>query len=153
MGVVCGASNYSVSLYHLVNHAFFKALLFLGAGSIIHVLSNEQDIRKMGGLIKNLPLTYFLLAAGSLSLIGFPFLTGFYSKDLILELVYEKYFFNFFYCLILITTLFTAFYSIRLIFLVFIDNFKFFNLKTKLIKEGSKIFIYPLILLLFGSVC
>ena len=77
MGVVCGASNFSVSLYLLVNHAFFKALLFLGAGSIIQVKSNEQDIRKMGGLIKNLPLTYFLLAAGSLSLIGFPFLTGF----------------------------------------------------------------------------
>jgi len=152
MAVICGASNYSVGLYHLVNHAFFKALLFLGAGSIIHVLSNEQDIRKMGGLIKNLPLTYFLLSTGSLSLMGFPFLTGFYSKDLILELVYEKSFINFFYCLILFTALLTAFYSIRLLYIVFIDNVKFFYFKTKLIKEGPNLFIYPLISLFFGSV-
>lgn len=152
MGVICGASNYSVGLYHLVNHAFFKALLFLGAGSIIHVLSNEQDIRKMGGLINNLPLTYFLLSTGSLSLMGLPFLTGFYSKDLILELVYEKSFINFFYCLILFTTFLTAFYSMRLLYIVFIDNVKFFNFKTKLIKEGPNLFIYPLISLFFGSV-
>ena len=83
---------------------------------------------------------------------GFPFLTGFYSKDLILELVYEKAFIKIFYCLILFTALLTAFYSIRLLYIVFIDNVKFFNFKTKLIKEGPNLFIYPLISLFFGSV-
>jgi NADH-ubiquinone oxidoreductase chain 5 len=86
-----GMSNYNVSLFHLFNHGFFKALLFLGAGSIIHALNDEQDMRKMGGLIKLLPLTYIAILIGSLSLMGFPFLTGFYSKDMILELVFVKY--------------------------------------------------------------
>jgi len=70
---------------------FFKALLFLGAGSIIHILNNEQDMRKMGGLIKSLPFTYSLMLIGSLSLMGFPFLTGFYSKDAILEFTFAQY--------------------------------------------------------------
>jgi NADH-ubiquinone oxidoreductase chain 5 len=87
----CGVSNYSVSLFHLMNHAFFKALLFLSAGSVIHALADEQDMRKMGGLFKALPLTYSLMLIGSLSLMGFPFLTGFYSKDAILELTYASY--------------------------------------------------------------
>lgn len=82
----CGLSNYTVSIFHLSNHAFFKALLFLSAGSIIHALSDEQDIRKMGSLINFLPVTYSLMLIGSLALAGFPFLTGFYSKDFILEL-------------------------------------------------------------------
>ena len=82
----CGLSNYSVSMFHLYNHAFFKALLFLCAGSVIHSLSDEQDIRKMGSLINFLPITYSLMLIGSLALAGFPFLTGFYSKDFILEL-------------------------------------------------------------------
>lgn len=90
MIMICGLSSYSVSLFHLINHAFFKALLFLSAGSVIHAISDEQDMRKMGGLIKYLPLTYVMTLIGSLSLMGFPYLTGFYSKDLILELVYER---------------------------------------------------------------
>ena len=84
----CGLSNYSLAFFHLTNHAFFKALLFLSAGSIIHGLFNEQDIRKMGGLIKLFPYTYVSIFIGSLALIGFPFLTGFYSKDIILEFTY-----------------------------------------------------------------
>ena len=91
MVMICGLSSYSVSLFHLVNHAFFKALLFLSAGSVIHAISDEQDMRKMGGVIKSLPFSYVMILIGSLSLIGFPYLTGFYSKDLILELVYEKH--------------------------------------------------------------
>jgi NADH-ubiquinone oxidoreductase chain 5 len=91
MTFVCGASNYATGLFHLSNHAFFKALLFLSAGSIIHSLGNEQDIRKMGGLINIMPLTYAMFLIGSLSLAGFPFLSGFYSKDVILELIYTKY--------------------------------------------------------------
>lgn len=82
----CGLSNYSVGMFHLSNHAFFKALLFLCAGSVIHAISDEQDIRKMGSLINFLPITYSLMLIGSLALAGFPFLTGFYSKDFILEL-------------------------------------------------------------------
>ncbi|KAL3499591.1 hypothetical protein ACH5RR_038684 [Cinchona calisaya] len=84
----CGISNYSVSVFHLMNHAFFKALLFLSAGSVIHAMSDEQDMRKMGGLASSFPFTYAMMLIGSLSLIGFPFLTGFYSKDVILELAY-----------------------------------------------------------------
>jgi NADH-ubiquinone oxidoreductase chain 5 len=91
MTFVCGLSNYSTGLFHLANHAFFKALLFLSAGSVIHGLSNEQDIRKMGGLFKLMPFTYALFLIGSLALAGFPFLSGFYSKDVILELAFTKY--------------------------------------------------------------
>lgn len=87
----CGVSSYHVSLFHLANHAFFKALLFLSAGSIIHSLSNEQDMRKYGGIMNLLPFTSIMLLIGSLSLMGLPFLTGFYSKDLILEIAYSKY--------------------------------------------------------------
>jgi NADH:ubiquinone oxidoreductase subunit 5 (subunit L)/multisubunit Na+/H+ antiporter MnhA subunit len=90
----CGLSNYSAGLFHLFNHGFFKALLFLGAGSVIHALLDEQDMRKMGGLIKLLPLTYVSILIGSLALFGFPFLSGFYSKDVILELVYSKFSFS-----------------------------------------------------------
>jgi len=91
MFFVCGLSGYNIGLFHLVNHAFFKALLFLSAGAIIHSLSNEQDMRKYGGLIRILPFTYIMLLIGSLSLMGFPFLTGYYSKDLILEFAFSKY--------------------------------------------------------------
>jgi len=91
MVFACGVSNYSVSVFHLANHAFFKALLFLGAGSVIHAVSDEQDMRKMGGLKKVIPFTYAMMLIGSFSLSGFPFLTGFYSKDVILEVSFAKY--------------------------------------------------------------
>ena len=90
--MACGLSQYSISLFHLMNHAFFKALLFLSAGSVIHALADEQDMRKMGGLIRSIPFTYTMMVIGSLSLMGFPYLTGFYSKDLILELAYDQYY-------------------------------------------------------------
>lgn len=91
MFCVCGFSQYQVSLFHLVNHAFFKALLFLAAGSVIHAMRNEQDIRYMGGLEKYLPITYVTMLIGSLSLAGFPFLSGFYSKDVIIELTLVEF--------------------------------------------------------------
>jgi len=118
----CGLSNYHVSLFHLVNHAFFKALLFLSAGAIIHSLSNEQDMRKFGALAPLLPFTSIMLLIGSLSLMGFPFLTGFYSKDLILELALTKYTIegSFAYALGLITAFFTSFYSFRVFYMTFI---------------------------------
>jgi NADH-ubiquinone oxidoreductase chain 5 len=117
----CGLSNYGVSMFHLVNHAYFKALLFLSAGSVIHALCDEQDMRKMGGLLKLLPYTYVMMFIGSLSLMGFPFLTGFYSKDVILELTYSKYtiYSNFSYWLGLISAFFTSYYSFRLLYLTF----------------------------------
>jgi NADH-ubiquinone oxidoreductase chain 5 len=86
MVFVCGLSGYTLSLFHLANHAFFKALLFLSAGSVIHAVLNEQDLRRMGGFLKFLPHTYAVFVVGSLALIGFPFLSGFYSKDVILEI-------------------------------------------------------------------
>jgi len=118
----CGLSNYHVGLFHLINHAFFKALLFLSAGAIIHSLSNEQDIRKFGALITLLPFTATMFLVGTLALIGLPFLTGFYSKDLILEVALTKYSFegSFAYSLGLITAFLTSFYSFRLFMLTFL---------------------------------
>src|SRR5271155_2714958 len=109
----CGLSNYHVSVFHLTNHAFFKALLFLSAGAVIHSMSNEQDMRKLGGLVTVLPFTFVMFLIGSLALVGFPFLTGFYSKDLILELALTRYTVegSFSYTLGLITAFFTSFYS------------------------------------------
>jgi len=92
MVLACGISYYSVGLFHLINHAFFKALLFLTAGSIIHALRDEQDVRKMGSMIQFLPLSYILMLVGSLSLAGTPFLAGYYSKDLLLELTTKQYY-------------------------------------------------------------
>jgi NADH-ubiquinone oxidoreductase chain 5 len=86
MFYTCGLGNFSISLYHLTNHAFFKALLFLCAGAVIHVLQGEQDLRRMGGLINVLPITYIAMLIASLSLLGFPYLSGFYSKDMLIEL-------------------------------------------------------------------
>ena len=122
MMMAIGLSQYNVALMHTVNHAFFKALLFLGAGAVIHSFADQQDIRKMGGLIKFLPFTYSVMLTGTLSLLAFPFLTGFYSKDLILELAIGKYSFSGLYAYILgsITAGITAFYSFRLISLVFL---------------------------------
>ena len=123
MVFACGLSNYSVGIFHLVNHAFFKALLFLSAGSVIHSLANEQDMRKMGGLKKLLPFSYSMTVIGSLALIGFPFLAGFYSKDLILEIAYGKYSVpgHYSYYLGSFSAFFTAFYSTRLIYLTFLS--------------------------------
>ena len=91
MVFACGLSGYNISLFHLFNHAFFKALLFLAAGAIIHALLNEQDLRRMGKLLKIMPIAYISVLIGSLALMGFPFLAGFYSKDAILEIAHAKY--------------------------------------------------------------
>lgn len=121
MVFACGLSSYSLSLFHLANHAFFKALLFLSAGAVIHSISNEQDLRRFGALIRVLPYTYAMFLIGSLALMGFPFLTGFYSKDIILEVAASTVTVpgTFAYWLGLITAFFTAFYSFRLLYLAF----------------------------------
>ena len=124
MVFACGLSNYNVGVFHLANHAFFKALLFLGAGSVIHAVSDEQDMRKMGGLRKLVPFTYSVMMIGSLALMGFPFLTGFYSKDVILEVAYGKFTSegHFAYILGTLAAFFTAFYSMRLAHLTFLSE-------------------------------
>lgn len=120
----CGLSGYEYALFHLSNHAFFKALLFLSAGAIIHAVGDEQDIRKMGGLQKKLPFTYAVMLIGSLALMGFPFLSGFYSKDGILELAYARQdaLGDFAFILGVLAAFSTSFYSIRLLVLVFLVN-------------------------------
>jgi NADH-ubiquinone oxidoreductase chain 5 len=117
----CGLSSYALSLFHLANHAFFKALLFLSAGAVIHAISNEQDLRKFGGLIRALPYTYAIFMIGSLALTGFPFLTGFYSKDIIIEVAISTLTIagSFAYILGIVTAFFTSFYSLRLLYLAF----------------------------------
>lgn len=120
----CGLSNYSVAFFHLSNHAYFKALLFLSAGSVIHALADDQDRRTRGGLRNLLPYTYSVRVIGSLSLRGFPFLTGFYSKDVILEVAYASYSVTgtFAHWLGCISAFFTAFYSLRLLYLTFLRD-------------------------------
>nr|WCH57936.1 NADH dehydrogenase subunit 5 [Hypnea nidifica] len=154
----CGMSCYDVSLFHLINHAFFKALLFLSAGSVIHAVSNEQDMRKMGSLINFLPMTYSLMLIGSLALTGFPFLTGFYSKDFILELTHCSSYCNLDLLssslalwLGSVSVLFTAFYSFRLIYLTFINSNNSNRIFLFNIHESSLLMGSPLILLAIGS--
>lgn len=154
MVFACGLSNYSVSIYHLVNHGFFKALLFLCAGSIIHALADEQDLRRMGGLIKYLPYTYSVMTIGSLSLMGFPFLTGFYSKDLILEVAYAQYSCSgtFAHWLGTLSAFLTAFYSFRLIYLAFISNTNAYKNSFFHVHEGPLNMSIPLGILALGSI-
>lgn len=121
--IACGLSQYNVALFHLVNHAFFKALLFLAAGAVLHATYDQQDQRRLGGIIGFLPFTYTAILVGSLSLMAVPWLTGFYSKDLILELAYGQYKFSghIAYWIGTISACLTAFYSMRLISLTFLS--------------------------------
>lgn len=153
MMIALGLAQWNIALLHTVLHAFFKALLFLSAGVIIHSLNDEQDIRKMGGLIRFMPFTYSVMLIGTIALLGLPWLSGFYSKDLILELAYSKYQFSslFAFTLGTITACLTAFYSVRLINLVYftVPNS---NKKSYLhIHSESSIVLIPLsILALFA---
>lgn len=124
MVIAIGLSSYNVALFHLINHAFYKGLLFLGAGSVIHAVADNQDLRKYGGLIHWLPLTYSVILIASLSLVAFPFMTGFYSKDLILESAYGQYHFSSIdvYVIAVIGAIFTTLYSVKVIYLTFLTN-------------------------------
>lgn len=154
MVFACGLSHYSIALFHLANHALFKALLFLSAGSIIHGLMDEQDLRKMGGLIKIFPLAYVMIFIGSLALTGIPFFTGFYSKDAILEIAFARYDFSggFAYFLGCCAAFCTAFYSCRLMFLAFINSPNSFKHYQVLAHEPSLRMLIPLFVLGFGSI-
>jgi NADH-ubiquinone oxidoreductase chain 5 len=154
MVFACGLSNYSIGIFHLVNHAFFKALLFLSAGAVIHALNDEQDMRKMGGLVKLLPFTYTMILIGSLSLMALPFLTGFYSKDLILEVAFGQYLFtgNVAYWLGTISAVFTAFYSLRLLALTFLTYPNGPKVNYLGTHEAPLIMAIPLVLLAIMSI-
>jgi NADH-ubiquinone oxidoreductase chain 5 len=154
MVMAVGLSQYNVALMHVVNHAFFKALLFLGAGAVIHSFADQQDIRRMGGLQRFLPFIYSVMLIGTLSLLATPWLTGFYSKDLIIELGYGQYSFNGSYAYILgsLTAGITAFYSFRLISLVFLsipNGSKFMYLNSH---EAKWWVILPLLILALFSI-
>lgn len=154
MVFICGLSGYAISFFHLTNHAFFKALLFLSAGAVIHAVSNEQDLRRLGGLIQLLPYTYIMFVIGSLALMGFPFLTGFYSKDLILEVVAGQLTVpaSFAYWLGLVTALFTAFYSFRLLYLAFYSRSRSSRVYLVHAHELTPNLALPLALLALGSI-
>ena len=148
-----GVGAYNVAMFHLFTHAFFKALLFLGAGSVIHSFNDEQDINKMGGVRKKLPITYILMLIGTLALTGFPFLSGFYSKDAIIEFAYLKGNTIGFYAAIIgiFTALFTSIYSWRLFFKTFHGTYNNKDIKIEKIHESPLVMILPLIILAIGS--
>jgi len=161
MVLSCGLNNYSGSLFHLMNHAFFKALLFLSAGAIIHSMLDQQDVRRMGMLLKYLPVSYIMILIGSLTIMGIPFLTGFYSKDFILEYIYSSnIFLNFFlYSLGIFSAALTSFYSIKLLFLTFYNVHNSYfnilynkNIKTISIHESKYLILTALIILFLGSI-
>jgi NADH-ubiquinone oxidoreductase chain 5 len=124
MVIAIGLSCYTIALFHLVNHAFYKGLLFLCAGAVIHAVADNQDFRKYGGLISYLPLTYSLMLTASLSLVAFPFMTGFYSKDFILESAYGQYKLSsiIVYFIATIGAMFTTLYSVKVLYLTFLTN-------------------------------
>src|SRR5258708_11363557 len=124
MVIAVGLSSYNIALFHLVNHAFYKGLLFLGAGAVIHAVADNQDFRKYGGLRAYLPLTYSVMLIASLSLVAFPFMTGFYSKDFILESAYGQFYFSgtVVYFIATIGAMFTTLYSVKVLYLTFLTN-------------------------------
>jgi NADH-ubiquinone oxidoreductase chain 5 len=154
MVFACGLSNYSVAIFHLANHAVFKALLFLSAGCIIHGLCDEQDLRRFGGVIELFPVSYVMILIGSLALTGFPFLTGFYSKDVIFEIAVAKHsnVSNFAHTLGCLAAFCTSFYSFRLLYLTFINktnSYKSYILKAH---EAPVRMVLPLVFLGIGSI-
>ena len=154
MTVALGASAYSAAIFHLMTHAFFKALLFLAAGSVIIGMHHEQDIRKMGGLRKYMPVTYWTSLIGTLALIGFPGFSGFFSKDAIIEAVHASHTpgHGFAYLCVLLGVFITAFYSFRMFFLVFHGEERFDDHTREHLHESPKVVTVPLILLAIPSV-
>ena len=154
MFFAAGVSAYPASMLHLTTHAFFKALLFLGAGSVIHAMSDEQDMRKMGGIWKKIPITYALMWVGSLALAGIPFFAGYYSKDLILEAAWAAssnsgYFAFWLGCL---AAFLTAFYSWRVLFLTFHGDFNSSKEVSDHVHESPIVMLIPLFVLALGAI-
>jgi len=153
MFFACGLSSYNVALFHLFNHGFFKALLFLCAGAIIFSISHEQDVRKLGGLLSILPFIYSSFLISLLALVGFPFLSGFYSKELIIELAYSSYSLNsfFIYWISSMAACLTAFYSFRCLYLTFLMKNNSFKLYIQEILPIGKSILFALSILTVGS--
>ena len=154
MAVALGVSAYSAAIFHLMTHAFFKALLFLGAGSVIIAMHHEQDIRKMGGLWKYMPITWFTFLLGTLALIGTPGFAGFYSKDSILEAVHYSHIAGsgFAYFAVMLGVFVTSFYSFRLYFIVFHGKERMDHHTQEHLHETPAVVTVPLILLAIPSV-
>jgi NADH-ubiquinone oxidoreductase chain 5 len=154
MVIAVGLSSYNIALFHLVNHAFYKALLFLGAGAVIHAVADNQDFRRYGGLRPFLPLTYSVMLIASLSLVAFPFMTGFYSKDFILESAYGQYYFSgtVVYIIATIGAMFTTLYSVKVLYLTFLTNPNGPLINYKNAHEGDIFMSLPLIILAVFSI-
>jgi NADH-quinone oxidoreductase subunit L len=154
MTVALGASAYSAAIFHLMTHAFFKALLFLGAGSVIIAMHHEQDMRRMGGLRKYLPVTYWTSLLGALALIGFPGFSGFFSKDALIEAVGESHAIGAGYALFCVTAgvFITAFYTFRMIFLTFHGQERMDAHTREHLHESPLVVTLPLVLLAIPSV-
>jgi len=154
MVVAVGLSSYNTALFHLVNHAFYKALLFLGAGAVIHAVADNQDFRKYGGLKAFLPLTYSVMLIATLSLVAFPFMTGFYSKDFIIESAYGQYYFSgtAVYFVSTIGAMFTTLYSVKVLYLTFLTNPNGPLVNYKHAHEGDIFMSLPLIILAVFSI-
>ena len=154
MFFAAGVGAYNVAMFHLFTHAFFKALLFLGSGSVIHAFKDEQNINNMGGVWKKLPYTYALMIIGTLALTGFPFLSGFYSKDAIIEFAYLRGNTTGYYAAVIgvFTAFITSIYSWRLMFKTFHGEYNNKNIKIEETHESPLIMLIPLILLAGGSI-
>jgi len=154
MFFAAGVGAYNVAMFHLFTHAFFKALLFLGSGSVIHAFKDEQDINKMGGVWKKLPYTYVLMIIGTLALTGFPFLSGFYSKDAIIEFAYLRGNTTGYYAagIGIFTALLTSIYSWRLMFKTFHGEYNNKKVSIEDTHESPVVMLIPLILLSIGAV-
>ena len=154
MFFAAGVGAYNVAMFHLFTHAFFKALLFLGSGSVIHSFKDEQDINQMGGVWKSLPYTYVLMVIGTLALTGFPFLSGFYSKDAIIEFAYLRGSTIGYYAATIgiFTALLTSFYSWRLIFKTFHGSYNNKKLDIKSMHDSPMVMILPLLILAIGAI-
>ena len=149
-----GIGAYHVAMFHLFTHAFFKALLFLGAGSVIHAFKDEQDIRNMGGVRKKLPYTYFFMLIGTLALTGFPFLSGFYSKDAIIEFSYlaNTTLGNYAASIGIVTAFLTSIYSWRLFFKVFHGPYNNKKIDINQTHESPLVMLTPLVFLGIGAI-
>ncbi len=154
MFFAAGVGAYNASIFHLTTHAFFKALLFLSAGSVIHAMHHEQDMRKMGGLFKKIPFTATMMWIGSLAIIGFPYLSGYYSKESILENAFyaSNGIAYFAYLVGILTALLTAFYSWRLLFLTFHGENRSNNKTYEHAHESPLVMTAPLFILAIGSI-
>ena len=154
MFFAAGVGAYNVAMFHLFTHAFFKALLFLGSGSVIHAFKDEQDINNMGGVWKKLPYTYALMIIGTLALTGFPFLSGFYSKDAIIEFAYLKGNTTGYYAagIGIFTAFLTSIYSWRLIFKTFHGSYNNKDVKIEETHESPLVMLIPLFILSVGAI-